>query len=424
VTTSRRSLVLASAFWAVATSARGQTNDVFYRSWRWIEEPSAARAAGLAGATAAVADDVASVEANPGALTTLSKVELGATLLRRSAGRTAVGDALAARTGVGFAALAGPLTERWAVGVYLVEPHAVRIDLAPLPRSGGGTDQGFLEGTVRDWGVAAAWRLMSRLHLGARATATRLTLAGEYRDQPEAGPARLQVGTSGEATRVTGSLGALFEAGRHVVIGLMRRIGTRWPVMRTAESPAYEATVDPGSRYDLRQPSVLSGGIALRPSAKLTLIGQLDYVRYGELSSDLLPGGYARQRYDLFAWEPRAAVELSVPLSGAALQVRAGIHGRSAAGLRETTTAAAPTRAPTPMPSPTPETGAPAGPDARVFLLQQATALREPLPADDQRGATAALGASLATTHGFRFDVAVRLGGERTVVLVGGSLRF
>ena len=72
-----RTTALVVAFlWTVTFTDVAESQDVFYRSWRWVKETSAARAAGLGGAMTAVPDDASGAESNPAALTTLVKSEL------------------------------------------------------------------------------------------------------------------------------------------------------------------------------------------------------------------------------------------------------------------------------------------------------------------------------------------------------------
>jgi len=243
-----------SAAVAAGTVAEAQTTDIFFRSWRWLKEPAAGRAAGLAGATTALADDASSLEANPAGLSTLTRAEVIGTVVGRSSGRTRVGDSLGATTGMGFVALAGRITSRWTAGAYVVEPVVTRIDLAPLPLPDGTRDQGSLDGTVRDLGLATAFEVAEHVHVGARLSAVRLSLAGDYRRQPEAGPPRLEVATRGRETRVATSFGLLYEPTPAVRIGLVTLGGATWRLERTATSPSLETTLDPGSAYDVRQP--------------------------------------------------------------------------------------------------------------------------------------------------------------------------
>jgi hypothetical protein len=338
----------------------------------------------------------------------------------RSSGRTRVGDSLGATTGMGFVALAGRITSRWTAGAYVVEPVVTRIDLAPLPLPDGTRDQGSLDGTVRDLGLATAFEVAEHFHVGARLSAVRLSLAGDYRRQPEIGPPRLEVATRGRETRVATSFGLLYEPTPAVRIGLVTLGGATWRLERTATSPSLETTLDPGSAYDVRQPGVVSGGLSLRLSPRLTVIGQLDYVRYGEILAvtSAYPGGYARVQYDVFAWEPRAGVEVSLPRPTFSVQIRAGVHGVALAGAGAATSPAGPASAPLPV--------FPTSLDPmRLAAVQEIAAPRAPPPlAATERALRFAVGASLVTTRGVRLDLAGRFGGERAAFVAGGAFRF
>jgi hypothetical protein len=440
-----RPRVLAGLFLWIALCAwpaAAQTTDIYYRSWRWMEEPAAGRAAGLAGASTALVDDAAAAEANPAALTTLSKNELTGSLLHRGSGRSPLGDTLAPRTGLGFGALAGRLSPRWAVGAFTSEPQAARIDLSSPATGDGLRDEGRLEGVVVERGASVAFRASPRLHVGARLSAVHLDLSGEYRRFGAVGAPRILVQTQGDSTRVATRLGVLLEATRRLRLGLTRESGARWPVRRTASSPLLEETLDGGSREEVRQPSVVSGGAAFRASPKLLVCGQLDYVRYGVLRpADVVrPGGYAQASYELFAWESRLGVELSLPLPSVSVQLRAGLHTLGTGALRALTTSGAPMSAsptpqptpqPTPAPMPSPPAATPPGQAPvdqtlamRAQLLAQITALREPPPAIRRESPLVALGASVVTAKGVRFDVAARLRGERPALLLATTIRF
>jgi hypothetical protein len=424
--------------WPLAAAA--QTGDVHYRSWRWMQEPAAGRSAGLAGAATALFDDSVAAEANPAALTTLSKNELTGSLLHRGSGRSALGDTLGAHTGLGFGALAGRLSPRWAIGAFASEPQAVRIDLSGSPLPDGTRDEGNLEGVVVQRGVSVAFRVNPRLHLGARVSANHLDLAGEYLRAAEGGEPRLHVQTTGDSTQVATRLGVLLELTRRLRLGLTRESGARWPVQRTASSPVLGETLDSGSREEVRQPSVISGGLSYRASPKLLVTGQLDYVRYGEWTPGevLRAGGYAQTRFEVFAWESRLGVEVSLPLPAVSVQLRAGLHNVGSGALRELSGSAdAALSAPRPQPTPvaTPAPGAPPvqapapteqelRQQERLALFNQVTALREPPPAVRPESPLLALGASVVTTRGLRFDVAARLRGERPALLFGTTLRF
>jgi hypothetical protein len=415
--TARRG-VLVCALLATGTLAEAQ--EVFYRSWRWVKETSAARAAGLGGAMTAVPDDASGAETNPAVLTTLVKSELMGNVLDQRDGTTADGDALRARTGFGFLGLGGRLSSRWAVGVYAVEPQAVRIESGRALASGG---VGRVEGTLTETGASAAWRLASRLHVGVRLSATRLTLDGSYRLQPAGGSAVLEVDTAGDATSLTAGVGILYEASPHVRLGLARLGGARFEIPRTARLNGLpEQALDGDGPSVVRQPSVVSGGIALLAGTRVLITGQLDYVRYGEIQTPFASAdpGAASPRFALFAWEPRVGIELSLPFSWMSLQLRAGLSGRSAAGAERSGAAAAPLpTAPPPAPSPSPSP-----PISRTALQEIAAALPQ-TPAGNETGSLrGAVGGSLVTAKGLRLDLAVRFGAEGASILAGTAIRF
>jgi hypothetical protein len=414
---SRAVVLLAATSLGGASAALAQTNDVFYRSWRWMNEPSAARTAGLGGATTALPDEAGAVESNPAALSSLKKIHVVATVIRRGSARTAVGDSLEAATGMGFVGFGGRISSRWAVGAYAVEPQAARIELGHLRLPDGTEDAGHLEGTVRDAGVAAAWRVSSRLHLGARITASHLELAGDYSRQSGPSPPLLRVTTEGGARRLAASFGALLEATPRVTLGLVKIRGARWQVGRSATSPALDATLDPGSRYEVSEPSVVSGGLSWRPSPKAMVTGQVDYVRYGRFDSPL-PGGYTQLHYDLVSWEWRGGFEASLPMRSMSLQLRGGLYGPTPESSLATAAVAVAAAGGGPSPAPAPVV-------SRDAMLQQIAALRMPESGiQSRRPLRGSLGASVVLAGGLRVDLATVVGGERPVFLAGVGLRF
>ena len=404
-----------------------EAQDVFYRSWRWVKETSAARAAGLGGAMTAVPDDASGAESNPAALTTLVKSELLGNVLNRRNGTTTEGDALRARTGMGFVGLGGRLSSHWAVGVYVVEPQAVRIESATSLMREGSTGTGRVEGTLTEAGASAAWRPVSRLHVGVRLAASRLTLDGSYRLQPASGSSLLEVSTEGDATNLTAGIGILYEASPRVRLGLVRLGGARFEIPRTARLNGLpEQALDGDGPSVARQPSVVSGGVALLAGTRLLLTGQLDYVRYGEIQTpfaSLAPGG-SLPRFAVFAWEPRMGIELSLPFSSMSIQLRAGLSGRSSARVETGRTAgAAPIPTVPPLPTAPPGPFLPANP-SRTALQEITAALPETPRANETGSLRGSVGGSLVTAKGLRLDLAVRFGAEGASVLAGTAIRF
>jgi hypothetical protein len=328
---------------------------------------------------------------------------------------------------MGFLGLGGRLSSHWAVGVYAVEPQAVRLESGASLMREGSTGMGEVDGTLTEAGASAAWRPVSRLHVGLRLAATRLTLDGSYRLQPASGSSLLEVSTEGDATSLTAGIGILYEASPRVWLGLARLGGARFEIPRTARLNGLpEQALDGDGPSVVRQPSVVSGGVALLAGNRVLLTGQLDYVRYGEIQTpfaSLAPGGVP-PRFAVFAWEPRVGIELSLPFSSMSLQLRAGLSGRSAAGAeRGGTGAAAPVPTAPPLPSPSPPL--PVAPAPSRTALQEITAALPETPRANETGSLrGAVGGSLVTAKGLRLDLAVRFGGEGASVLAGTAIRF
>lgn len=390
----RRGAFVALAFALLAAPAEPQTNDHVFRSWRWTWDASAPRAAGLAGAMTAVADDASAALHNPAGLARLSKSEVAAGVLSRRSGHAPQSDALSARTGIGYAAVAARVGPRWVVAGTVSESHARRVRLSgarALPD--GVSETGSVEAIVTELGLATAWRLSSRLHVGARIGASRLAVEGQYSREPPAGPVELRVDTEGTATRTSSGFGVVVQPARAVWLAASTSSGLRWRMTRRAESPLLGKVLDEGSGYDVRRPRVTSAAVAVEPSLKLRLTAQLDRIRYSQILSSLTigQGAHARADYALAdAWEPRFGIELSLPRRAASVQLRAGVHWQAPGVLRY----------------------------LGVDPLEQATFVGA------KRAVVTALGASIVTPAWLRLDLAAQLGHERPHFLAGLAARF
>jgi hypothetical protein len=379
------------ALLALAGPARAQTNDHFFRSWRFALEPSSPRAAGLGGAVAALGDDPGAALANPAGLANLPKSEVQAALRLVGAGSSAVGDSLDSQMSPSAAVLAWRPREGLVIAPFIAQPYVRGLTLHTAPLADGFSDSGFLQGSVTDIGVALAWRVGSFVQLGARGAASRLSLDGDSSRDPAAGATQLRVETGGHNTQPTGSIGVLFTLTPRVQLGLLAASGAAWPVTRTASSPALGVVLEPSGRYEIRAPRVASAGIALEPSRRLALFGQIDYVAYRDVQSGIVigQGAHARNEYSLpSAWEPRAGVELSVPRPTFSLQFRGGVHLQAPGLIRYLGS----------------------DPVERVAF------------GGERRRVVPSAGASLVTRW-LRVDVAVRLG-EQFELLAGAAARF
>jgi hypothetical protein len=381
-----------------AAPAAAQTNDHLFRSLRWWPEPLAARVAGLGGAVAALPDDTGAARANPANLTSLTRTEVAATLRHTGAGAsqpaagTIPSDPLGAHTALGHLAGGGRIGTRWAVSASIAGTRQARIRLDARPLPDGLTDEGTLDLKVTAGGLAGAWQIGRAVHLGAHLDAVRASISGEYRRESPGQPAALRVGVGGAATRISGGLGAVWEATSAVRFGVSGTTGSSWSLERTAVSPALNVTFDPGSEFRVRQPAVLAAGACVRVSRQVTAVAQLDRVRYGEIQDALTIrlGAHSRSDYALDdAWEPRAGLEVSLPFSRASLQLRGGYHRAAAGSLRYV------------------------GTDAVELASFLGTAPEDVFSA----------GASVAT-RGFRLDVAASFSDPGTQLLVGVVGRF
>jgi hypothetical protein len=375
-------------------AAHAQTNDHYFRSWRWTPEALSPRAIGLAGAMTAGAEDVSAAVHNPAGLAGLTKSEASASLLSRRTGEAPLGDALVSRTGVGFAGLAARVGARLVVAGTLSETQARRVrmnDALVLPD--GVPESGELEAVVTEIGLAAAWRLTPRVHLGARLSGSRLSLDGGYDREPPGGPVELRVAGSADVSTAGGTFGLVVQPARRVTLGFSATPGRHWRVTRTAVSPLLGSVLDPGSGFDVKQPSVISTGLSVEASLKLRLTAQLDRVGYGEIQSSLVIGQGARSRDEYAledAWEPRVAVELSLPRRASSVQLRGGLHWQATGALR----------------------------------FQGLDALESATFVGDERSLTAAVGASLVTSKWLRIDLAAQFAHERNAFAAGLAGRF
>ena len=380
------------ALFCVGRLGYGQTNDHLYRSWRWSTTPGSARAVGFSGAYVGIADDGGTAFLNPAGIVTLAKSEVSISLLAAQRGDLGV-DHFGPWTGLTAAAGAARLSKKTALACYFTRPRAGRIELSPAVRlPDGSTDTGYLDATVTDVGAAVARRLGERLSVGVRVTATHLKLEGLHRRSNASDRLELETGSAAGDTRVTASLGLLYEAGSAggFRLGLVVQPGASYTVERTASRPS-RGGIDQGSLYELRAPGVMTIGAAFRINRYVQLSSQLDYVRYSEIEAFVRPGGATSGRYAMSnGLEPRFGVEASLPLGRASLQLRTGAYGQA------------------------PGSFVYSGPDAN-----EAAAFR-----GSNRRVLGAAGASLVLAGGLTMDVGGTIGGDRSELAAGARFRF
>jgi hypothetical protein len=330
----------------LASAARAQTNDHFFRSWRFGVDAPTARTAGLGGAAIALPDDLGGIEQNPANLTSLGKTEVSASLRTTAEGEATYAarapsrpDVFAGGSALAFAGAAGRIGTRWAVAASYQGTRRTRVELAPRTLPDGLTDEGALQTAQDALSLAGAWHIGRSLHVGARLSGARVSAEGTYRREAAGRAADLRVDTSGASTRLAGGLGVAWQATSAVRLAAAATSGASFTVDRQSASPAQNVPLDPGSRYRLRQPATAGAGVSVRATRHVTTFAQLDRVRYGEIRSNLSirQGAAARSDYALAdAWEPRAGVEVSFPFRSVSLQLRGGWHRAAAGGLRYT----------------------------------------------------------------------------------------
>ena len=374
-----------------AMSAHGQTNDHFYRSWRWSTTPGSARAVGLAGAYVAMADDGGGAFLNPAGIVTLDKSEVSLNLLAAQSGTVGV-DAFGPWTGLAAAGGSARVSKKTAIAGYFVRPRAGRIDLSTAVRlPDGSTDAGYLNSILTDVGAAVARRVGERLSIGVRVTATHLELEALHR-RSAGERIELETGSASGDTRVTASLGLLYEAGTagRLRLGAVVQPGASYTVERTASRPS-QGGIDQGSLYELRAPGIVTVGAAFRVSRRLQLSSQVDYVRYSEIEAFVRPGGAPAGGYTIpDGVEPRFGIEASFALGRASVQLRGGVHLQAPGSFLYS------------------------GPDPNEAAIFRGSTRR----------VVGAVGASLLSAGGFAVDIAGATGGDRSEVVAGARFRF
>jgi hypothetical protein len=217
-----------------------------------------------------------------------------------------------------------------ALGGYLIEPHAQNWTLASTALPDGTSDSGYLHSVVTEAGGVLAWRPTKQVSVGASIIASHLELEGEWSRM--AGTAwDVRVGTSAGVTKMTGAVGVMLLPTETVTLGFSFAPGVSYAANRTAVSSTL-GTLDAGGTYDVQRPMRASVGLSWRAHRQVLVVGQADYVRYGDLLPAVRAGvGSASEFAPSSTIEPRGGIEVSLPAGGVSVQLRAGAHyeGRS-----------------------------------------------------------------------------------------------
>lgn len=311
---------------AAATAAVAQTTDPLYRSWEWVDQPSSVRAAALGGAVAASASDAMSGAFSPAWLSLASETDV-----RLSVGWNGEGQIGADRVESGWTlgggAVALPVGLSKGIAVYYRSPRSLDMTIQAAVLPDGSTDEGRLGATVRETGVAFGAALTPRLRVGLRLGAAHLDLDGQA---TTLGPGDAQRASASRTDTWEPSAGVslLFAADQRLYASLNWDRQMVWRSGRTGDTPP--------AAHDLVAPSRLAGGLLFRPSSVVWITGQLDWVRWSEVSSALVSPDDRPPSADFAlddALDGRVGLELRAEYGESLLwkrvMLRFGLHYRS-----------------------------------------------------------------------------------------------
>jgi hypothetical protein len=294
----RRLMIVPAAFVSamIAGAAEAQTTDLIFQSWRYAEEPAPPRNFALAGAVAGLADDAGCVEVNPGGLATIprpAEIVLGWQL--KSRGTLPTGDRVetSVKATSPMIAVARPLP-RFALSVQFV---ALRSETkVESPDAGLQPRQRQLAASINGPGLGVGYRVNPYVTAGV--TINALQLHFDDVRYTTASPLAVRLMSRGK-TRVAGVVGVLYRPpvwfGRHQMsFGGALRWPQKWDGNRTANDPVSGRIVDDASLFTVREPAMLSAGVAwqpqLRRGAGLLTTVQLDRLWYSQIRPSAVPG--------------------------------------------------------------------------------------------------------------------------------------
>jgi hypothetical protein len=265
----------------------------------------------MGGAFVAVADSVRAAYTNPAglALVPLSEVAL-------SSGHPWLGGS----TGIPHVRVAG---------------YAARTDEQSVAL-GGTTGPGSLESSVSEAGLAVGAEPFRRVMVGATMAWSRLRLEGG-RQAAEAGVPPATVAAEDGRLRLTAGLlltlmGGESRALPSLRLGVAYQPGFDW----AARIEGGTAGAD-GAAVDVRRPTVVSAGLAMRVSDRWGFSAQGDLIRYREVTETLRRNVGDGSDFRLpDAVEPRVGAEFSAPLwcGCGVIKIRGGLYYRSPGTLR------------------------------------------------------------------------------------------
>jgi hypothetical protein len=165
------------------------------------------------------------------------------------------------------------------LAVYYRSPRSLDMTIQAAVLPDGSTDEGRLGVTVRETGAAFGAALTPRLRLGLRLGAAHLDLDGQATTLGP-GDARRASASRADTWEPSAGLSLLFAADQRLYASLNWDSKMAWRAGRTGEAPP--------AAHDLVAPSRFAGGLLFRPSSVVWIMGQLDWVRWSEVSSALV----------------------------------------------------------------------------------------------------------------------------------------
>jgi hypothetical protein len=264
----------------------------------------------MGGAFVAVADGVQAAYVNPAGLALIPLTEIGV-----SSGHPWFG------AGGGFAHVR--------LGAYAAQTDAQRLE--PAAPSGGS-----LESSVWEGALGVGLEPLPRVMVGGTLAWSRLRLQGS---RPAAGAetSPTTVNSDGGHLRFTGGMLLTLMGGQARALPLLRLGVAYQPGFDWSARLAGGSAGSGGTDIDVRRPTVISLGLAFRPTDRWGLSAQGDVVRYREVVDTLrrnVGDGAGFRLPD--AVEPRVGAEYGAPLwcGCGVFKVRAGLHYGSPGTLR------------------------------------------------------------------------------------------
>ena len=260
---------------AVAGSASAQTADPLFRSWEWAEEPQSVRAAGLAGALAAEPSDGSTALLFPAGLSLVSEPDLRVSLRYTGSGSLNL-DRVGSQWAPGEVAFALPVGLRWGLGAYYRDRRHLDLEIRDEVLPDGSFDQGHLNVTGQEAGVAVGFAALPSLRFGARVGLARAELSGQVSTTSASGVVS-PVSSDWRDDAPRFGAGVLFAPEQRVQVGLEFDSKVTWSGTRT--TPAGE------SPYELVSPARVALGVLYRPSTAVQFLGQVDRVGWSAVES-------------------------------------------------------------------------------------------------------------------------------------------